>query len=253
MNDTGEKLFYVHDPQLLSSQAFNEQCPAAEKSIVLGCYDGVGIYIFDVQDERLAGVEEVTAAHEMLHAAYDRLSPSRRNLSTSSLKRSLVTLRILDYCHFSTRIELAISINSTMNSTRLSGQKCVHCQKSLIVLRTLLHRSNPGSRLGEAYEKRFNDLKDQVERLVADLSLRRSEIERRENELSIEGARLQRDKAELDALAGQPSAYNARVPIYNAAVNEYNQNLATLRRLIEEFNALVAERNSTWLRKTITE
>ena len=33
-------------------------------------------YIYNVNDERLNGLKEVTAAHEMLHAAYERLPES---------------------------------------------------------------------------------------------------------------------------------------------------------------------------------
>src|SRR5690606_3442881 len=43
--------------------------------IVLGCFvEGQGIYLYNVSDERLDGVKEVTAAHEVLHAGYSRLS-----------------------------------------------------------------------------------------------------------------------------------------------------------------------------------
>lgn len=34
--------------------------------------------MFDVTNQELNGIEQVTAAHEMLHAAYDRLSDSQR-------------------------------------------------------------------------------------------------------------------------------------------------------------------------------
>jgi hypothetical protein len=45
---------------------------------VLGCYSEGNVYVYAVTDERLAGTVEVTAAHEMLHAAYERLSPDER-------------------------------------------------------------------------------------------------------------------------------------------------------------------------------
>ena len=48
---------------------------------MLGCYHSNqdGIFLYNVQDARLAGVQQVTAAHEMLHAAYDRLSTKDKN------------------------------------------------------------------------------------------------------------------------------------------------------------------------------
>ena len=79
MTDKGRNLFYVYDPQLLDKDGFNTQCTIEEQSIVLGCYDGSGIYLYDISDVRLEGVEEVTSAHEMLHAAYGRLSAKEKS------------------------------------------------------------------------------------------------------------------------------------------------------------------------------
>lgn len=75
MTDYGRKLFYVHHPELNDKYQFTQSCPTSEQTIVLGCYiTHQSIHIYDVQDDRLNGIEEVTAVHEMLHAAYDRLS-----------------------------------------------------------------------------------------------------------------------------------------------------------------------------------
>src|SRR5690606_25698564 len=73
------RLFYVHNPELLNKVDFQGKCLHTEETIVLGCYiTNSKIYVFDVSDERLHGVEEVTAAHEMLHAAYDRLNAKEK-------------------------------------------------------------------------------------------------------------------------------------------------------------------------------
>lgn len=80
MNSRAERYFYAHRPVLEPTQRFNEYCANVEKTAnVLGCYDGQRIYLFDVDNPVLSGVEEVTAAHEMLHVAYDRLSVNERN------------------------------------------------------------------------------------------------------------------------------------------------------------------------------
>lgn len=77
MNDKARHLFYVNHPQLVGdSNTFRADCTVTEQTIVLGCYHPKqqGIFVYNVSDARLAGIQEVTAAHEMLHAAYDRLS-----------------------------------------------------------------------------------------------------------------------------------------------------------------------------------
>jgi predicted nucleic acid-binding Zn-ribbon protein len=79
MSDRGKFLFYASIPAIESRDTFNTHCTtAAEKTAILGCYAARKIYIYDVTDSRLTGVKEVTAVHEMLHAAYDRLSDVER-------------------------------------------------------------------------------------------------------------------------------------------------------------------------------
>ena len=80
MNDRGAFLFYATNPELLQREAFNGACRSSptEHTAILGCYSSGRIYLFDIDDERLDGIKEVTAAHEMLHGAYERLSESER-------------------------------------------------------------------------------------------------------------------------------------------------------------------------------
>ena len=79
LHDKGKYYFYVSQPVLEGTQIFNQYCSRSEeKSAILGCYDGSRIYVFSVTDERLSGIEEVTAAHETLHAAWDRLSEAEK-------------------------------------------------------------------------------------------------------------------------------------------------------------------------------
>ncbi len=71
--------FYATRPAVESSQAFNQHCQRREAdSPILGCYSANRIYIFDVTDERLDGIKVVTAAHELLHAEYDRLPDAEK-------------------------------------------------------------------------------------------------------------------------------------------------------------------------------
>lgn len=80
LSDEGRFYLYASQPQIQDRTAFNTSCTTAksETTVVLGCYVSQRIYLFNVTDSRLDGIQEVTAAHEMLHAAYDRLSDSER-------------------------------------------------------------------------------------------------------------------------------------------------------------------------------
>jgi hypothetical protein len=77
MTDHGAFLFKASQPEVATAETFNSVCASQEEgSGILGCYTSGDrkITLFDVTDERLDGIEEVVASHEMLHAAWDRMS-----------------------------------------------------------------------------------------------------------------------------------------------------------------------------------
>lgn len=79
MSDDGTFYFYASRPSLETATDFNAKCDKREESTaILGCYVNQRIYIYDVTDERLDGIRPVTAAHEMLHAVYERMTMAER-------------------------------------------------------------------------------------------------------------------------------------------------------------------------------
>lgn len=70
----GKTLFYASDPSIEDKDTFNRDCQSTERTTaMLGCYYHRKIYLFRISNAQLDGAMEVTAAHETLHAAYDRL------------------------------------------------------------------------------------------------------------------------------------------------------------------------------------
>jgi len=85
-------LFYFRasQPVIADAESFNKDCPRQETgSPILGCYVGGRIFVFDITNEKLDGMEEVTAAHEMLHAAWERMSPTEQQKIGSMLLKEL--------------------------------------------------------------------------------------------------------------------------------------------------------------------
>lgn len=75
----GKFYFYATQPQIDGSDQFNADCPRQEVgNPILGCYAAGRIYVYDVANVELDGIEEVTASHEMLHAVWERMSPSEQ-------------------------------------------------------------------------------------------------------------------------------------------------------------------------------
>ena len=79
LNDVGTFIFYTSHPELNTANEFNTACGIRPEQFLLGCYTGETIHLYDVTEERLDGLREVTAAHEMLHAAFDRLDTASQD------------------------------------------------------------------------------------------------------------------------------------------------------------------------------
>jgi hypothetical protein len=77
MTDEARRIFYRAQPQIETDRAaLVRDCHIKDdETIELGCYlSSDKIYLLDIQQPELADEMVVTAAHETLHAAYDRLS-----------------------------------------------------------------------------------------------------------------------------------------------------------------------------------
>lgn len=90
--DKGNFYFYATKPEVAASATFNQDCPRQEPSSpILGCYVSGRIYVYDITNQKLTGIEEVTAAHEMLHAAWERMSQAERDRLTPLLEAAYKT------------------------------------------------------------------------------------------------------------------------------------------------------------------
>jgi cell division protein FtsB len=91
MSVEGELVYRASTPAIEEDADFTQHC-AIEGGAVIGCYYDGNVYVYAVTDTRLAGTVEVTAAHEMLHAAYERLSPAERERVDALVEEAVATI-----------------------------------------------------------------------------------------------------------------------------------------------------------------
>lgn len=91
MSEEGELVYRASTPAIEDDDDFNQHC-SIEGGAVLGCYYEGNLYVYAVTDDRLAGTVEVTAAHEMLHAAYERLSPDERERIDALVEQAIAAI-----------------------------------------------------------------------------------------------------------------------------------------------------------------
>lgn len=250
MTDYARRLFFVNHPTLDDKVAFNQNCSGIiEEVAVLGCYHGdrLGIYLYDVTDSRLNGIEEVTAAHEMLHQAYDRLSQDEQQninqllqnfydngLDSQSVRDKIALYEndeghdILNEMHsiFGTEVE-------TLPDELENYYKQYFSDRSKVFT---FHKQSRAA--FEEFRQRITDYDNQLASL-------QEQIDNNEKNLSSMLAELEAERKRLDQLlaSNQVEEYNAGVPGFNARVNDYNNLLSSTQGLVDQYNQLVKERN----------
>ena len=80
LTERGEFLFNAAQPELNDRDEFNAHCRdgANTEIAVLGCYTNSNIYIYNIEEDELEGIRELTAAHELLHAVYARMDEKEK-------------------------------------------------------------------------------------------------------------------------------------------------------------------------------
>lgn len=203
MSDQGRFLFYASEPSILASPQFGQQCPVATEktATILGCYAAQRIYVYDVTNSELDGIKDVTAAHEMLHAAYDRLSGPERQRVDTLVENEYATLK--KDPNFAARVKLYDSIEPGQRDNELHS-----------IIGTEIATISP--ELENYYRRYFKD---------------RSKVTTLQQRYSSVFTQLQNQSAELikylnnlsDTIGTEESDYNTRVAALNAEITVFNR------------------------------
>ncbi len=203
LSDKGRFYFYVSKPELVGADQFNERCPRVERaSPVLGCYNPATdrTHIYDIQDEQLDGIREVTSAHEMLHVVFDRLSQNEIDQLRGPLEAAyqrLKTPKLEERMDYYERNEPSSLINELHS-----------------IIPTEF--SDIGPELEEYYDKFFSDR----QKLVALYASYAQKFEDIEQEMS---TLVQNLEARSREIANMRSSYEADIARANQQVTVFNQ------------------------------
>lgn len=242
------RLFYVNKPSLDDKDVFNQHCQTTEQSIVLGCFvEHTGIFILDVKDPRLSGVHEVTAAHEVLHAAYDRLSGSEREhidslttqffatVTDERIKKVVENYRQKDPGIVPNELHSILGTEVENLSSELEAYYAQYFgdRKQIVAL-------------SKQYEKTFIDLRNQVSSYDEQLTALKADIDTGQTEAGVRIAWLDSERERMDELLrnNETQQYNAAVAGFNQRVNDYNALVQRVRSLVSQYNSLVEKRNA---------
>lgn len=268
-------VFYLSDPKLIvDGDVFNKECNEKEElSIVLGCFTAQKeVFVFNVGDDRLPDVEEVTAAHEMLHVAWDRFSPDKKNELGLLLERQLESIqdkRLNDlvqlyreniFCD-NAQLEGADSTFPKPDcTTDASSQQDSFNSELHSIIGTEL--SEVDSSLedhyatyfkdrqivvakAQGYAQTFIDIEQSISKFDEELEGLGNSIDKQQAELASLSSEISTREQQLISLreGDQVSEYNALVPVFNQLVNSYNADVNNYENTVSSYNALVKKRN----------
>lgn len=227
MTDKGKAIFYFAQPMLADKASFNVQCQTLRGDLEIGCFRNWRIFVLRITNPELAPVMDETAAHEMLHAAFARLSGKEKERITQLVEKQ---------------------------ATLLNDQALEDLLKKYEI-------TEPGQRANELHSflgTQFPSLLPELEKYYARYFTDRAAVvaahqayelafDRRKTDLNVRQAEINSLKAQLnninyrmDALinSGNVSAYNTLVGTQNSLVRNLKQKIEDYNRLVEEYNAL---------------
>lgn len=241
MNTHARRVFYATQPSIDTAANFRGHCLQQESGgAVLGCYASNRIYIFDVNNDELQGIEEVTGAHEMLHAAFVRLSSEERNEVTELLLEQEQSLQddsafrermaVYDELSETDRVDELHSILATEQGTlseeleRYYGEYFADRQAV-----TTLYKQ---------YADVFAAVKNEANQLAASLDAQAVAINERSAAYEAANQTLTADIQAFNQQANQPNGFGSEAA-FNAARDQLMQRSDALESERQSINAAV--------------
>ena len=268
LTSAGRRIFYATSPEVQDSGQFNGSCHSVERTTaILGCYYRDRIYLYNVQNSELDGALDVTAAHELLHAAYARLSTFEQHkvdglvrAAYQKVKNEPTLKRLMEYYK---QAEPGAEINELHS---ILGTTIANLDSELerYYARYFTNRASIVT-LNQRYTQVFSELDQQATSLKAKISAEESslktETDAYQNELNQLNSDIQSFNqravsgdfssqefyATRSALSGrvaslnsQQNQLNTRISVYNTMIAEYNKLAVRAQQLNQSMNGVSA-------------
>ncbi len=233
MTERAKAMFYRNNPRIDDKTTFNTDCDVQGQVLEIGCFTGRRIYILNITNPELTSNMDVTAAHELLHAAYARLSASEKTQINQQLETAFVALNNKDLNDLIAKYDQSEPGQRDNELHSLLGTQYANLSPEL-----------------EAHYRQYFSNRSAI---VAAYNRSQSAFASREADLNARLVKINIDKASLSALntqmdtllrAGRVSDYNALVPRQNALVQSLKSEINAYNELVDEYNKLGQSLNS---------
>lgn len=237
--------------QFADASTFNESCRGQHESegggyTTLGCYivPFGNIYAYRIENKSLEGIDDVVLVHEVLHAAWDRLSEEKRAELEKQLEEAYEKVRTKKFAermeHYAltepgeraNELHSILPTEFTTLTPELEEYYSQYFSDRQAVVKLYLKYNKPFTDLQiklEALEKKITKAEKYITKQNAVLE---AAIQAHNGQL----AQLKRDGTSIDLTSvAEVNAYNARVDAINTQASVLNQRSSELRAVYDEY------------------
>lgn len=248
----GEAIFLASKPELENADNFNYHCSSYNSSVsVLGCYSNGAIYVYNITEESLNGIKESTVAHELLHAAWRRMSEDERKEVSA----------MLDDVYAKNAEELEEELK-TYDATDRTDELHSRIGVQIADLPEKLEEHyakyfNDQDKVVKYYEKysaNFKELARETEKLKGELDVLKTEFDTKTAEYQKEVGQLNSEVEEFNKCAETVNCFKSNEEFVQkkAGLEERQRKLdeyyAELERMVGDYNQKVEKYNNSVLR-----
>lgn len=240
LTDNGTKIFRASQPALENQAEFNEHCDSHNAEVsVLGCYTNSRIYLYRAEQSELKGVQEATAAHELLHAVWARMSGDEKNEIGAELTNYYQQhqdqfgkeMSLYDETQRLDELHSRVGTEATNLPTKLKDHYAQYFQDQEHV--TSFYKT---------YNAQFKALKNQADQLLAEIQNLETEINKQTTEYNTRTAELQVKITEFNTCAQTADCFKSQA-VFNARRQELLAEQQALEQLYNQINQETAVYN----------
>lgn len=233
LSTKGKAIFYSTYPEIVDANRLNEVCPnEVQDTIEYGCYKpGENrMYILKISDNEYREIQYNIVAHEMLHAAYDKLSSSIVNEVNASLSKLYETSnnqdvveakKMIDEYDLSSQADI---LNEMHSFAGASIQDFSELQNLELHYKQYFNNRQTAVRSEKSFNKKIDSKTAQLKNRLNNLESKRKEIDNYKYRW-------------LDTIKRymQQNSYYGDYYTYNKNVDAYNNNLVNYNRMVDEY------------------
>lgn len=246
----GTFYFYASKPQVSDANIFNKGCPRREVgNPILGCYAAEQIYVYDVANTQLDGIEEVTAAHETLHAIWERTDSNEQErvgglLKAEYQKRSTNDPSLVERMQYYQRTEPGEFVNE-LHSILGTEDSALSPDLEAYYGQYFSQRQQVVD-LHDKYNSVFNSLKKQSDALYTALTSLSKNINARTIQYNADVKQLSADIDAFNTKAGSSdfssaSQFNVQRTTLVARTQQVNADRISISNLIDIYNTKLGQ------------